>query len=308
MDAVKLSRERGHELAMEITISDFGEAAKKVTLTGKLDIVGAEKIGLPLATVAGMRHDLVIDMVGVNFIASIGIRHLVMAAKAVARGAGRLVLLDPNPMVTEVLVVSGLEQSSPSCARKTRRGQRSVAPVPETCARAHAAEETAETRTFGVCPGDIAAIDDWIEEVGRTWSASASAVFAARLCVAELAANVAEHGITGCGDGRIIVTLRRCDDGIGIEFMDNGGAFNPALAAAAAAAAAAPGGRSVVPPGGPSDVASAAVGGRGLVLVRAFAHDLAYRHDGRCNRVTLKIKSASPDTARAEPRGAFNPP
>jgi anti-sigma B factor antagonist len=98
---------------MEITISDFGDSAKKVTLVGKLDIAGAETIGLPMATIAGSRSDIVVDMVGVDFIASIGIRHLVMAAKAVARASGKLVLLDPNPMVTEVLVVSGLEQLLP---------------------------------------------------------------------------------------------------------------------------------------------------------------------------------------------------
>ena len=98
---------------MQITISDFGDAVKKVTLVGKLDIMGAEKIGLPLAAAAGSRGNIVVDMVGVDFIASIGIRHLVMAAKAVARGAGKLVLLDSNPMVTEVLVVSGLDQLLP---------------------------------------------------------------------------------------------------------------------------------------------------------------------------------------------------
>ena len=98
---------------MDISISDFGGAAKRVTLTGKLDIAGARKIELPLATLAGTRSNIVVDMVGVDFIASIGIRHLVMAAKAVARGSGKLVLLDPNPMVTEVLVIAGLDQLLP---------------------------------------------------------------------------------------------------------------------------------------------------------------------------------------------------
>ena len=93
---------------MDIAISEFGSAAKRVTLKGKLDIAGAQQIELPLATVAGTRSNLVIDMVGVDFIASIGIRQLVMAAKAVTRGAGRLVLLDPTPPVTEVLTTSGL--------------------------------------------------------------------------------------------------------------------------------------------------------------------------------------------------------
>src|SRR5262245_39275039 len=98
---------------MQITVSDLDDATKKVTLVGKLDILGAEAIGLPLAAVAGTRGNIVVDMTGVDFIASIGIRHLVMAAKAVARGAGKLVLLSPTPLVTEVLLVSGLEQLLP---------------------------------------------------------------------------------------------------------------------------------------------------------------------------------------------------
>jgi anti-anti-sigma factor len=80
---------------------------------GKLDIAGAETIGLPLATVAGTKTSIVIDMMRVDFIASIGIRHLVMAAKAVARGSGKLVLLDPTPLVTDVLVTSGLDDLLP---------------------------------------------------------------------------------------------------------------------------------------------------------------------------------------------------
>src|SRR5262245_8003503 len=100
-------------VTMQITISEFGAVGTKVTLVGKLDIRGAEEIEIPLATVAGTRQSVVVDMIGVDFIASIGIRHLVLAAKAVARGAGKLVLLNPTPMVAEVLVVSGLEQILP---------------------------------------------------------------------------------------------------------------------------------------------------------------------------------------------------
>jgi anti-anti-sigma factor len=98
---------------MQITISDLDQTIKRVTLVGKLDIAGAEAIGVPLAAAAGSRGNIVVDMTGVDFIASIGIRQLVMAAKAVARGAGKLVLLGPTPMVAEVLVVSGLEKLLP---------------------------------------------------------------------------------------------------------------------------------------------------------------------------------------------------
>lgn len=98
---------------MQITVSEFGDAAKKVVLIGKLDIAGAEQIELPLATVAGTKSNIVVDMVGVDFIASIGIRHLVLAAKTVARASRKLILLDPNPMVTDVLVTAGLSDFLP---------------------------------------------------------------------------------------------------------------------------------------------------------------------------------------------------
>ena len=98
---------------MNVTISEFGSVGTKVTLVGKLDIAGAEVVSLPMATVAGQTVNMVIDMSGVSFIASIGIRHLVIAAKTVSRRSGKLVLLAPTPLVTEVLVTSGLEDLLP---------------------------------------------------------------------------------------------------------------------------------------------------------------------------------------------------
>ena len=93
---------------MEITVTDFGEAGKRVTLVGRLDILGAEKIDLPLAVAAGSHTNIIVDMSGVDLIASIGIRHLVLAAKTVARNARTLVLLCPRPPVAEVLTTAGL--------------------------------------------------------------------------------------------------------------------------------------------------------------------------------------------------------
>jgi anti-sigma B factor antagonist len=96
------------EDGMQITILDDAGSTAKVVLAGKLDISGAEKIALPLATLAGGKRGLLLDMTGVTFLASIGIRHLVMASKALARRGGRLVLLNPNALVTDVLTTSGV--------------------------------------------------------------------------------------------------------------------------------------------------------------------------------------------------------
>ena len=98
---------------MQITIVDDAGPTPKVVLSGKLDIAGAETIALPLATLAGSKNGLLIDMAGVSFLASIGIRHLVAASKALGRRGGRLLLLNPSPMVTDVLTTSGVVELMP---------------------------------------------------------------------------------------------------------------------------------------------------------------------------------------------------
>lgn len=92
---------------MQIAIHDDGIAAT-VTMIGRLDISGAEVVALPLATLSGSKSALFVDMAGVTFIASIGLRHLVSAAKAVGRRGGRLIVLNPTAAVTEVITTSGL--------------------------------------------------------------------------------------------------------------------------------------------------------------------------------------------------------
>jgi anti-anti-sigma factor len=62
---------------MKMSVSQFGELGTKVVLVGKLDISGAEKIDASMAKVAESQGNIVVDMTGVDSIASIGIRHLV---------------------------------------------------------------------------------------------------------------------------------------------------------------------------------------------------------------------------------------
>jgi anti-sigma B factor antagonist len=97
---------------MQITIDDQGPTAR-VGLTGRLDIAGADAIALPLATLSGAKQSIVIDMAGVTFIASIGLRHLVSAAKALARRGGSIKLVNANPVVVEVIISAGLAQMLP---------------------------------------------------------------------------------------------------------------------------------------------------------------------------------------------------
>jgi anti-sigma regulatory factor (Ser/Thr protein kinase) len=123
--------------------------------------------------------------------------------------------------------------------------------------------------------GATARIDSWVENAAALWGASERTIFGARLCIAELAANVLEHGRSGSSSDHIIVTICQLIDGIGIEFLDSREAFDPTAKVVAAKSAS-----------------EAASGRRGLMLVHAYADSLSYFNDGTYNRVKLKIKSA----------------
>jgi anti-anti-sigma factor len=97
---------------MDIAINDAGSTAT-VKLIGRLDILGAGSIDLPLATLAGSKKEIFLDMAEVTFVASIGLRHLVTAAKAIRRREGRLILLNPSAVVAEVVATSGLTELLP---------------------------------------------------------------------------------------------------------------------------------------------------------------------------------------------------
>jgi serine/threonine-protein kinase RsbW len=133
-----------------------------------------------------------------------------------------------------------------------------------------------ETRTFGVSSDEVAAIDSWVEQVVTRWGERERTVFRTRLCVAELAANVLEHGISRSDDDHIVVTLRQLGDGVGVEFLDSCAPFDPTGEIAATKAAS---------------IESLRPGGWGLLLVRAYANNLSYCNDGTRNRVTLKVNA-----------------
>lgn len=95
---------------MKCTIVDGPSNTARVLLDGKMDIAGAADVDMPLSVAAGSKKALIIDLSAVTFIASIGIRHLVSAAKTIGRKGGRVVLLNPTAAVKEVLVTSGVTE------------------------------------------------------------------------------------------------------------------------------------------------------------------------------------------------------
>lgn len=98
---------------MPITIQELDGNVTKVILSGQIDVAGAHEIDMPMSIIAGSRKAVVIDLSAVDFMASMGLRSIVVSAKSIASKRGKAVLLSPQPQVEEIINVSGIDTLIP---------------------------------------------------------------------------------------------------------------------------------------------------------------------------------------------------
>jgi len=98
---------------MELTVETLSNEIVQVRLAGKLDISGAEQIDLHFSAICGSRRRIIIDLSAVSFLASMGMRTILIGAKAVKANGGKIVLLKPTPQVEEVLSIANISTLIP---------------------------------------------------------------------------------------------------------------------------------------------------------------------------------------------------
>jgi anti-anti-sigma factor len=98
-----------------------------LTLTGRLDIAGASAVELRFTALASRHKAVVVDMAGVDFLASMGLRMLLMAARSVASKGGGVVLWRPSEMVVGVITTSGLDSLLPMLEDRAEAEARALA-------------------------------------------------------------------------------------------------------------------------------------------------------------------------------------
>ncbi|SFV29469.1 STAS domain-containing protein [Hyphomicrobium facile] len=81
----------------------------KVKLSGPLDIAGAGQVDAPFSAISSNNDKVIIDFKDVTFLASIGIRLLVKAARNIAKRNGRLVVFSPTDDARKVLRSTGID-------------------------------------------------------------------------------------------------------------------------------------------------------------------------------------------------------
>ncbi|MBN1310794.1 MAG: STAS domain-containing protein [Anaerolineae bacterium] len=86
----------------------------KVTLKGTLDAPGAMAIEEQFqAMLRGRKDRVIIDLAGMDYMSSYGLRMLLMAAKSLHEAGGGLFLSGPNPYVMEVIRLAGYDTMFP---------------------------------------------------------------------------------------------------------------------------------------------------------------------------------------------------
>jgi anti-anti-sigma factor len=97
-----------------MTVTELDGPVTRVGLSGRLDAPGADQIGVRFtASVAARGQPAIVDLSGVTFVASMGLRLLISAARAMHVKGRQMVLFGATGPVREVLEQAAIDQIIP---------------------------------------------------------------------------------------------------------------------------------------------------------------------------------------------------
>jgi anti-sigma regulatory factor (Ser/Thr protein kinase) len=130
---------------------------------------------------------------------------------------------------------------------------------------------------------EVARFSERLAQLAEAGHLGKKQLFAVTLCADEAITNIISYAFADDGEHRIDVLVRFMPGEVRVEIVDDGRPFDPLT---------------VPSPQVPSDVANAAIGGRGIHLMRSFSDRLHYeRVDGR-NRLTISVTRDRASAAR----------
>lgn len=114
---------------MELHIDDITDTVQALRLTGRLDAPGADGIGVRFnAGVSAPGRQTIVDLSGVSFLASMGIRLLIEGARAARMRGSKLVLFGAQDLVQSVLDDAAIDQIVPIVGSREQALARLQAP------------------------------------------------------------------------------------------------------------------------------------------------------------------------------------
>jgi anti-anti-sigma factor len=176
------------------------ESPRRVSVAGELDLATADELAAWLVNQGQGDGDLTVDVAGLSFIDSTGVRALLRAADAMA-GRGRLILRDPSPPVRSVLELAGLTHSVTGLVVEGSEPSQGGTEV-----RSFPADRTVlqEIRAFIRSRASADSFGRWADNLA--------------LAVSEACANAILHS----GTPEIMVTWKPLPDRVEVEVRDEG--------------------------------------------------------------------------------------
>ncbi|MFA7229920.1 MAG: STAS domain-containing protein [Victivallaceae bacterium] len=98
---------------MELKKIDTGEEFTLIALSGILDISGVQEVEMEFSEMTATGQSMIVNLSEVTFLASLGMRMLLSAAKKLNASGKKLVLLSPQSLVKLALETAGLESIIP---------------------------------------------------------------------------------------------------------------------------------------------------------------------------------------------------
>ncbi len=101
-------------LLLELLGEDGG--CLRAIVAGEIDFANATSLQARISAACAERgaHGLILDLTGVEFMDSSGLRAILHLQRELAGGRGGLVLLDPTPQVRGILTLTGLDRQLPA--------------------------------------------------------------------------------------------------------------------------------------------------------------------------------------------------
>jgi anti-sigma B factor antagonist len=95
-------------MSLEIKVSEL-KRVKMLEVSGRVDSISADELREALASSIEEYNKIVIELSGVEYMSSAGLREMVSALKTVKKTGGDLRLANPSDKVKEVLELAGLD-------------------------------------------------------------------------------------------------------------------------------------------------------------------------------------------------------
>ena len=95
---------------MKMEVVDGADGVTRISLEGRFDIAGAAAVDLEFNTVAGKAKLLAVDLGKVGFLASMGVRTLMLSARTIIRRGGAMAVCAADENVEKVLRSTGFDE------------------------------------------------------------------------------------------------------------------------------------------------------------------------------------------------------